>query len=115
MLCSEHNKSFKTASPLGTVVKKRPGLSTTVIASAILFLLMAALFVLPGCSSSNPDTDPVSKAKVGDVVPFGDYQWRVLAKESGKALLITEDAIDTRAYIRIRRSHLGELHASQLS
>ena len=29
---------------------------------------------------------------------LGDDQWRVLAKEGGKALLITEDAIGTRAY-----------------
>ena len=99
MLCSERNKSFKTVSPVATAEKKRTGLSTTAIASAILFFLVAALFVLPGCGKSNSDTDPVSKAKVGDVVPFGDYQWRVLAKENGKALVITEDVIENRAYI----------------
>lgn len=98
MLCPERSESFNAASPAGTAEKKLPGLSVAVAASAIALLLAAALFALPGCATTNPDTDPVNKAQVGDVVQFGDYQWRVLAKEGGKALLITEDAIGTRAY-----------------
>lgn len=98
MLCPERSESFNAASPAGTAEKKLLGLSAAVAASAIVPLLAAALFALPGCATTNPDTDPVNKAQVGDVVQFGDDQWRVLAKEGGKALLITEDAIGTRAY-----------------
>jgi hypothetical protein len=35
---------------------------------------------------------------VGSLVAFGDYEWRVLAVENGKALIITDKIIDFRAY-----------------
>ena len=73
MLCPERSESFNAASPAGTAEKKLPGLSAAVAASAIALLLAAALFALPGCATTNPDTDPVNKAQVGDVVQFGDY------------------------------------------
>jgi hypothetical protein len=37
--------------------------------------------------------------KVGDTIPdFGGYEWQVLAIEGGRALVITKDIIDLRAY-----------------
>jgi len=36
--------------------------------------------------------------RVGGAISFGTFKWRVLAKENGMALLITEDIIDQRAY-----------------
>ena len=31
-------------------------------------------------------------------LPFGKYEWRVLVKEEGRALLVTEDVIEMRPY-----------------
>ena len=39
-----------------------------------------------------------SDVKVGDFVKFGPYTWRVLDKQNGKALIITEQAIACRKY-----------------
>jgi co-chaperonin GroES (HSP10) len=38
------------------------------------------------------------KLKIGDIITFGKYQWRVLDLERDKALIITEDIIFTRWY-----------------
>jgi len=35
---------------------------------------------------------------IGDIIPFGGYNWRVLAVRGKTALLITEDIIEQRAY-----------------
>jgi len=35
---------------------------------------------------------------VGDIIPFGGYDWRVLAIRGGAALLITVDIIEQRSY-----------------
>ena len=36
--------------------------------------------------------------KIGEIIDFGRYKWRVLAVEADKELLITEDIIEQRAY-----------------
>ena len=36
--------------------------------------------------------------KEGDIITFGNYQWRVLKIESNSALIITEGVIEHRAY-----------------
>ncbi|MDR2571299.1 MAG: helix-turn-helix domain-containing protein [Oscillospiraceae bacterium] len=36
--------------------------------------------------------------EIGDVIPFGKYQWCVLDTESDKALIITENVIEERAF-----------------
>jgi len=36
--------------------------------------------------------------KIGSIIPFGKYKWRVLDLQSGKALIITEDIIEARPY-----------------
>jgi len=47
-------------------------------------------------TSTSPSTKlPVA---VGDIIPFGQWDWRVLAVENGKALLITQDVIELRSY-----------------
>jgi hypothetical protein len=38
------------------------------------------------------------RPKAGDIIRFGPYDWRVLAVEGGKALVIAEDIIERRAY-----------------
>ena len=36
--------------------------------------------------------------RVGDVIPFGEWNWRVLDVQDGKALIITENLIEPRPY-----------------
>jgi len=45
--------------------------------------------------STSPVAPPV---QVGDVIEFGGYKWLVLDVQDGKALILTEDVIDVRAY-----------------
>ncbi|MDR0197847.1 MAG: DUF6273 domain-containing protein [Oscillospiraceae bacterium] len=41
---------------------------------------------------------PALTAEVGDVIQFGGYDWRVLEKRDGKALIVTEEITESRAY-----------------
>jgi len=36
--------------------------------------------------------------KIGDIIPFGNYKWRVLDVQGSEALIITEDVIEVRPY-----------------
>jgi hypothetical protein len=48
-----------------------------------------------------PDASPPAQegsAKVGDIMEFGGYSWRVIAVQGDNALIITEEVIDLRAY-----------------
>jgi len=36
--------------------------------------------------------------KIGSIIPFGNYKWRVLDVQDGNALIITEDVIEERPY-----------------
>jgi hypothetical protein len=36
--------------------------------------------------------------KIGDIIPFGNYKWRVLDVQGNEALIITEDVIEKRGY-----------------
>ncbi len=38
------------------------------------------------------------RMRIGDKIDFGDYEWRVLATESGRALMMTEAIIQQRPY-----------------
>jgi len=38
------------------------------------------------------------RMKIGDIVTFDRYQWRILAKEENRLLLLTENIIDQRPY-----------------
>jgi hypothetical protein len=40
----------------------------------------------------------INEPEVGDIIEFGSYDWRVLAVENGKALVISEYLIERRAY-----------------
>jgi hypothetical protein len=39
--------------------------------------------------------------KIGDIIPFGNYKWRVLDVQGNEALIITEDIIEKRNYIKL--------------
>jgi hypothetical protein len=40
----------------------------------------------------------MNEVKIGDIIPFGEYDWRVLDVREGKALIITESVVEQRAY-----------------
>jgi len=40
----------------------------------------------------------INKPKIGDIIPFGEYNWRVLDVKGDKALIITEDVVEQRRY-----------------
>jgi hypothetical protein len=40
----------------------------------------------------------MDKPKIGTLIPFGEYNWRVLDVQGDKALIITENVVEQRAY-----------------
>ena len=44
--------------------------------------------------------------KKGEIVAFGDYDWRVLDVQSDRALLITKDVVEKRAYSRFDKNEV---------
>ena len=67
------------------------GLKRSVFVSVLLILLVGA-FV--GCDNTKPDP----KAKVGDIITFGGYEWLVLDIEGGRALVVSKDIVERRVY-----------------
>ena len=82
-----------------------------------LTLVVVIIFMLTGCNtpesessnrgsniSENPETTSLpntainTSTRVGDIVQFGGYDWRVLDIENGKALIIVDSIIDWGAY-----------------
>ena len=72
-------------------------------------LIVAAAFLLAGIvvwlalrvrpePPQPPATEPQQSYTVGDTVHFGQYDWRVLDVQNGKALLLSEDIVEQRAY-----------------
>jgi len=51
-------------------------------------LLMTLMFV----------TGAIAAPEVGDTIPFGDWDWRVLDVQDGRILIITESVIEKRPY-----------------
>ena len=41
---------------------------------------------------------PTQTVQVGDIIPFGGYDWRVLDVQANRAFIITENVIEQRAY-----------------
>jgi len=60
----------------------------TVIFALAVVLMFA--FVTGALASPTPE--------VGDIIQFGEWDWRVLDVQDGRALIITENAIDRRPY-----------------
>jgi hypothetical protein len=61
-------------------------------AAALAFAAIVAIgFSLGACEKKE-------KAKVGDIISFGKYNWRVLDVADGKALVITEGIIEERRF-----------------
>ena len=54
--------------------------------------------VLVGSGGTVPTPPQQTTAAVGSTIQFGGYNWRVLDVQGGRALIITEDIIEVRAY-----------------
>ena len=65
--------------------------------------------VLFGKNSTLPVTSETAQTpKVGSIIPFGDYGWRVLDVQNGKALILSEKIIEKRGYHEVSASPTWE-------
>ena len=68
------------------------------VAKKGLFVLYAILISLLVIAGGLLWYSMSSNLKVGGVISFGKYEWRVLAMQKGKALIISEMVIENRPY-----------------
>jgi hypothetical protein len=54
--------------------------------------------VFTGTPKANTGSGGVLPPKIGDIYPFGGYDWRVLAVESSRVLLLSEKVLEKRPY-----------------
>jgi hypothetical protein len=52
----------------------------------------------------------IINAKVGKIISLGKYDWRILAVENGKALLLSEKILSKHAYNRFEDTTWAECH-----
>ncbi|MCQ2515186.1 MAG: DUF6273 domain-containing protein, partial [Ruminococcus sp.] len=83
---------------------------TPIVAAVVVFLIVLNTVILPA-SNYKKAKEMFKNAKVGDMIIFGTYEqdnkitngkeaieWRVLAKEGNKVLIISEKALDCQQY-----------------
>jgi len=61
----------------------------------VLAILICMALLLISCNSPEPQID---SPDVGSIIEFGGYDWRVLDVQDGRALIITENVVRTRAF-----------------
>jgi len=66
-------------------------------ARAVIECIAELLGYIPP-ANAEPLPAIISMPSIGDVIQFGDFNWRVLDIEAGKALLLSEDILEERAY-----------------
>ena len=54
-------------------------------------------------------SQPTSKTSIGSIIPFGNYNWRVLDVQGDKALILTENIIEKREYNKERKDITWEI------
>jgi len=54
--------------------------------------------ILTGYNQVILDFIAEEKRRIGDIIPFGDYDWRVLNVQNNKALILSENIIEKHAY-----------------
>jgi len=47
----------------------------------------------------------LQQVKIGDIIPFGNYDWRVLDLQDDKVLILTENIIEMRKYDKDRKKN----------
>lgn len=112
------------------------------ISAVVAATLVGALLVFAGCSSSETGNEKggtdssargiaqtLSEVAVGDVVDLGSIQfeayyggvfndevdWRVLAKEDDRALLISENILDIRPYFEDYEAYQSSIYQQNMS
>ena len=68
------------------------------MAAVVLVAGFIVFLVVQDEPSSATATPPPLNYSVGDIVYFGWHNWHVLDVQNGKALLLTEDVVEERAY-----------------
>jgi hypothetical protein len=58
--------------------------------------IVSSLTSCPFCGKSLAEKE--EPPKIGSIIPFGNYKWRVLDVQDGEVLIITEDVIEERPY-----------------
>ena len=71
---------------------KKFGGRMTLVITLVIALAAAGLIALPA-AGARP-----APPKVGEVIEFGEWNWRVLDVKDGRALIITENIIEKRPY-----------------
>jgi len=64
------------------------------VKSLAILSIIAIFLMLFVSACSDKKTTP----QIGDMIPFGAYQWRVLDIQGGRALLISQNILEQRAY-----------------
>jgi hypothetical protein len=74
---------------------RRKNITKTFQIGAVGLLMVAFCVGIVGYAAGKRlgSHEPTTSTTTGDIVHFGSYDWRVLAVEDGKALLITEDCL----------------------
>ena len=67
-------------------------------AIALLIVVVLAATLIAGCNGSDGSNKSNGNIAVGDIITFGQYEWRVLDVQDKKALLLSEKLIEKRAY-----------------
>ncbi|MCL2063748.1 MAG: DUF6273 domain-containing protein [Candidatus Cloacimonetes bacterium] len=62
------------------------------------FILVTIFIMLFLVSCSDKKTTEPDNIKVGDIIQFGTYTWRVLDIQSGRALVVSENILEYRYY-----------------
>ena len=75
-----------------------------VMTFVLVFALMVSgmVFQFNGTQDVFASYTQVANPRVGDTIQFGNYTWRVLDVQGGRALIITDVALDVRVRDHIR-------------
>jgi len=62
------------------------------------FILVTIFIMLLLGSCSDKKTTEPDNIKVGDIIQFGAYEWRILDIQGGRALVVSENILEFRLY-----------------
>ena len=68
-----------------------------------IILITALLIGITACNSGSNDENeviesPFASAGIGDVIQFGEFDWRVLDVQDGKALILADRIVENQQY-----------------
>ena len=63
-----------------------------------LICMAVFLMLLVFSCSEKKTTEPIIPPEIGDIIRFGAYNWRVLEVQDDKALIISKNILEIRAY-----------------